>query len=109
MRTSTFQADQHEQDRIQDLVDQLPKRVQVFTGFVRHRQHTTLIAHHQACHHDGDGTGEVQRARQGIAAGDERQGDQDFDLILVDTFQEPIGEIAQPQSKDDSAHGFLRE
>ena len=104
-----FQADQDKENRVQDFIDQFPKRIQMLPGFVRHPQHPTVIPHQQPGHDNGQGAGQVERTGQRIAAGHRGEGEQHFDVIVVDAFEQPIGQIAQSESKDEAAHGFLCE
>jgi hypothetical protein len=68
-----------------------------------------MVADEQAGDHHGDRAGQVQGVRQGIAAGDQRQGDHDLHLIVVDLFQHPVGEHARGQAQQQPAEGLLDE
>ena len=78
-----LEADEHEQDRIQRLVDQLPKIVQALLGRLRHGAVPTLVADDQTGHDNGDWCREAEVLGGGIAAAGERQRDQHLHLVIV--------------------------
>jgi len=60
-------ADQHEQHRVQYLVDQLPEHVQIAARGVRYRQRAAVVADDQARADHRQRTGHMQSAGQGVA------------------------------------------
>lgn len=104
-----LQADEHEEDSVEDFVDEFPEGVEVLFGFFGHGEVAALVADEEAGDDDGDGGGDVGGFSAGVAAHGEGEGEEDFDLVVVDALEKLVGGDAGDKSEEDAAGGFAEE
>ena len=95
--------EQHKQHGVKNFIDQLPEHVHVTHGGVRHRFFARPVACHQPDDHHGQRPRHMQMAGQGVTAQHGSQGEQDLNLVLVNAFEQPVGDVSQHPTKDDTA------
>ncbi len=104
-----LESDEDEEHGVEDLVDQFPEEVEMLAGVLRHRKGAAVVADEEPGDDHGDGPGDVEMFGQGIAASDQGEGNEDFDLILIDTLEHVVGDQADDHAEYDATDGLAQE
>lgn len=94
-----FQPNQQEQDGIEDLVHEFQEYVNVVPRELSHREGAAVVADEQACNHNGDRRRKVLGVREGKEPHRKGESEQDFEMIVVNLPEHPVGHQADHQAQ----------
>jgi len=95
-------ADHDEEDRVQELVGELPEGIQVLDRVLRHGQGPTPISDEETRHDHGQGPGDVKSLGQGIPTRHEGEGQENLHLVSIHRPQHPKDHPPHDSSEDES-------
>ena len=104
-----LEADQQEQDRVQQLVDQRPEFEQIVARRLAHRQRDPGIADQQARDRHRHRPADVKPAGEAVAAHHDRERDHHLDIIFVDAAHRPEPDPADRKAEQNTAAGLDEE
>lgn len=101
-----FEADKDEEDGVEHLIDEFPEDIEAFASGLRHGEGAPVVSDHETGDDHGERAGDVEGHGEAIAAGDDSKGDEDFDLVIVDTLDEVESDGTEGNAEGDASEGF---
>ncbi len=104
-----FEADEDEEEGIEDFIEELPEGIEVFDGFCLHGEGAAGVSDEEAGDDHGEWAAGVEDLGELVAPGDEGEGDEDFELVVVYLLEHPEGKATDGEAEEDSACGLDEE